>query len=132
MTKLENYELESKNFLHNSSKQPKWTHSKLAIIKNFLIISLAFFLSFTGYGAILNLQSSLNNESGLGAISVSAIFISLGLSCAFLPPFIISKLKLKWSIILSLIAYSVFIAANAYAKFYTLVPGKILLYFVLF
>jgi hypothetical protein len=39
-----------------------------------------------------NLQSSLNSDEGLGTASLSTIYITLVLSCFFLPPIIIKKI----------------------------------------
>ncbi|XP_064641276.1 protein unc-93 homolog A-like [Lineus longissimus] len=100
---------------------------KRKILKNLAVLSLAWLFLFTGYGAIQNLQSSLNKDEGLGTVSVSVIYGSLVLSCMFIPPVLIDALGYKWTIIGSMFCYLVYMLANFYASWYTLIPGAIIL-----
>ena len=71
---------------------------KAKIIKNVLIISLAFFFEWTAYNGIANLQSSLNSNVDFGPIGTNSLAITYGfsvLSCLFLPTLVIKKLGLK-------------------------------------
>lgn len=76
-----------------------------------------------------NLQSSLNTDAGLGTASLSAIYVSLVISCLFVPPALINKLGLKWTIVLSQCTYTLYLAANMYPKWFTLIPSAIILGF---
>ncbi len=71
-----------------------------------------------------NLQSSLNSDQGLGTASLATIYITIIISCLFLPPIMIKNIGLKWTIVISQICYLLFIAANMYPKWYILMPGK--------
>src|SRR5687768_4811467 len=55
------------------------------MLKNIVAISIAFMLLFTAFHSTANLQSSLNDDSGLGTISLSALYAALIFSCMFLP-----------------------------------------------
>ena len=44
-----------------------------------------------------------------------------------MPSFLIKTLKVKWTMVLSVITYSIYIAAQFYPEFYTLIPTAILL-----
>lgn len=58
---------------------------------------------------------------------MSVIYASLVVSCAFLPSWIIKKFTVKWAMVLCMLCYSTYIAAQFYPSFYTLIPGAIIL-----
>ena len=97
------------------------------LLKNLLIIGFGWIFQFTAYNSISNLQSSLNSDDGLGTISLSVIYVSIILSCIFLPSAMIKQLGVKWTILLSQMAYLLYIAANLYPRYYTLLPAAVIL-----
>lgn len=101
-------------------------NEKWRILKNILIISLAFMVQFTAFQGTANLQSSINAEDGLGTVSLSAIYAALVVSCIFLPTLIIRRLTVKWTLVVSMLCYAPYIAFQLYPKFFTLVPAGIL------
>lgn len=107
--------------------ETNWTNSKQQILKNLIIIGLAWFLLFTAFQSMANLQSSLNSDQGVGTLSLSTIYITLVLSCLFLPALMINKIGLKSTIVTSQFAYLIFIAANVYPKWYLLLPTAAIL-----
>ena len=115
--------LQQNNIILSSSSS--WTRSKEQIKKNLFIIGLAWIFLFTAFQAMANLQSSLNSDDGLGTASLSTIYITLVISCAFLPPLVIDRLGLKWSIVASQFMYLLYLAANIYPKYYTLLPSAV-------
>lgn len=58
---------------------------KWRIMKNIVVISLAFMVHFTAFQGAGNLQSSVNADEGLGTASLATIYFSLILSNVFLP-----------------------------------------------
>jgi hypothetical protein len=46
-----------------------WLNSKTRIIKNLLVIGIAWIFLFTAFQAVASLQSSLNSDQGLGTAS---------------------------------------------------------------
>lgn len=111
--------------------------------KNLLILCIAFLLQFTAFGAIGNLQSSLNAEANVGVNSLSIIYAFLVFSAIFLPHPMIAILGLKWTLVVSQIpfvfrrnsiefdvfcflffSYLLYVAANYYPKAYLMYPGK--------
>jgi hypothetical protein len=101
--------------------------AKRMVYKNLFIVGLAWIFLFTAFQSIANLQSSLNTVNGLGTASLSTIYVSLIVSCIFLPTFLIKKLTVKWTIFFSQLTYILFIAANVYPQYYTLLPSAIIL-----
>ncbi|XP_045483887.1 UNC93-like protein [Pieris rapae] len=93
------------------------------IVKNVVIISLAFMVQFTAYGGAANLQSSINAEDGLGMSSLAAVYAGLFLSNIFLPTAVIKWIGTKWAISLSFLTYMPYIAAQLRPSFYTMIPA---------
>lgn len=99
-------------------------HKEYWYKKNLIILSLSFILVFSAFRSIQNLQSSLNKESELGMIAMTCIYTSMFLTC-LCAPVLIGKLTSKWTIVLGLLFYLFWTAANFYPHFYTLIPTSI-------
>jgi hypothetical protein len=69
--------------------------------KNLFVLCIAFLLQFTAFGAIGNLQSSLNTEANVGVNSLSIIYAFLIFSSIFLPHPLIAIFGLKWTLVIS-------------------------------
>ena len=65
--------------------------------------------------------------NNLGTWANSSVYVSLILSCMFMPSLLINWLKVKWTLVLSISCYSTYIAAQFYPEFYTLVPTAFIL-----
>ncbi|XP_074165414.1 protein unc-93 homolog A-like isoform X1 [Sminthopsis crassicaudata] len=96
-------------------------------LKNVLVIAVGFLFLFTSYGALQNLQSSLNRAEGLGMATLSVIYASVIVSSMFLPPILIKKFGCKWTITASMCCYITFSLGNFYASWFTLIPTAIIL-----
>ncbi|CAF2035479.1 unnamed protein product [Rotaria magnacalcarata] len=94
--------------------------------KNLIVLCIAFLLQFTAFGAIGNLQSSLNTEANVGVNSLSIIYAFLIFSSIFLPHPLIALLGLKWTIVVSQVPYLLYVAANYYPKAYLMYPAAAL------
>ncbi|XP_045191368.1 protein unc-93 homolog A-like [Mercenaria mercenaria] len=110
-------------------EQPTVKMSKARIIKNLLVVSFGFLCLFTSFNSLANLQSSLNKEDGLGVGGLSIIYGALVVSCMFSPPFIIARLGCKWTVFASMLCYILYMGANFYAVWGTIVPSAIILGF---
>lgn len=100
--------------------------SKRGVFKNVIAISLSFTFLFTSFQGISNLQSSINADEDLGVQSLTTVYVSLIVSCLFLPSLVLKKLTCKWTMVVSVLCYSSYIAAQFYPRRYTLLPGAIL------
>lgn len=113
----------------NNNEEEYKPSEKWRIMKNIVVISLAFMVHFTAFQGAGNLQSSVNADEGLGTVSLATIYLSLILSNVFLPVVMIRLLGCKWAVALSFIAYMPYIGAQFYPKFYTMIPAGFLVGF---
>ncbi|XP_078611884.1 protein unc-93 homolog A-like [Branchiostoma floridae x Branchiostoma japonicum] len=103
----------------------QWTSTK-KIWKNLLVLASVFLLSFTAFGAIQNLQSTLNSEAGLGVVSLSCVYASMVLSCLYAPFFIHKVGSCKWTIVVCFFGHILYTGSNFYPSWYTLIPSSVL------
>ncbi|XP_053397637.1 protein unc-93 homolog A-like [Mercenaria mercenaria] len=94
--------------------------------RNTFVLSGAFTAIFTAYLAIQNLQSSLNQEQGLGIISLSCMYACIIIS-GILAPAIIHVFGEKKILVISFICHVIYVGTNFYPTFATLVPSSVLL-----
>ncbi len=96
--------LNIENILNKNTSRIHMTPDTLSlkskVKKNVLTIGIAWIFLFTAFQSMANLQSSLNNDQGLGTASLSAIYITLVISSMFLPPLLIEKFGTKWTIVI--------------------------------
>lgn len=89
---------------------------KWRILKNVAVMSTAFTFLYTGFQGMMNIQSSINAEGGLGTISLAFIYGTLMLSCIFLPTFMIQRITVKWTLVVTLLCYLPYITAQFYPR----------------
>jgi MFS family permease len=95
------------------------------IFKNLIALSCCFILLFTSFFSMSNLQTSLITEEGLGQYALATIYLALTISSLFLPSLLIRKLTAKWTLILCMAGYMVYIAAQFYPTFGILIPAAV-------
>ena len=93
--------------------------------KNLILLCASFILLFSAFRAIQNLQSSLNSEDNLGIIAMSCVHGTMFLSCLWAPA-IINTFTAKWTISFGMFSFILWIGANFYPRFYTLIPFGII------
>jgi len=91
-------------------------------------MTFSFFLVYTAFSAIQNLESTLNHQEGLGSASLAVLYLVLCAAC-FVAPLIVSWIGSKWSIVLAFVFQCLFVAANIKPSWYTLIPASALLGF---
>ncbi|KAK3240846.1 hypothetical protein CYMTET_49345 [Cymbomonas tetramitiformis] len=96
--------------------------------RNLLKLTATFFLIFCPFLSLQNLESSLQNKGGLGALANATIYCSIAIFSPFAPLVVCNKhVGPKRAIVASAIAYTVFSAANLFPHRYTLLPAAALL-----
>lgn len=101
------------------------SRKKRTIWKNVLIVGLGFFFFFTGMSPMTLMQSSLNSEDGIGvaALAVKNAFMILGSLAA---TSILFKFGCKWTMVIAGFIYSIYVMANFYPTWYTMIPAACL------
>ena len=99
---------------------------KRKIFKNILLISLAFLFNFNAFQGLSRLQSSLHRDEGMGTANSAVLYAALMLSSLITPKIMINYIGYKWSIPLSTSGYILWMAANGYAVWGTMVTASIL------
>lgn len=99
--------------------------SKHRILKNIILLAFAFLLDATPIIGLGRLQSSLHRVDGLGVIASSVLYGSLIISSMFLPKLLISSMGHKWTTVVCYVGYILWIPANGYAIWSTMIPASI-------
>ncbi len=66
-------------------------------------------------------------QAGVGLYSLAALYAAFLISSLFVPPFLLAKLKSKWTLLFAVTGYIVYLSAQFYPKFATLIPAAIYL-----
>jgi len=103
-----------------------WFYSKRRILKNVILLGFAFLLDTTPIIGLGRLQSSLHRVDGLGVIASSVLYGSLIISSMFLPKLLITAIGHKWTMVVCYVGYILWIPANGYAVWATMIPASII------
>ena len=129
------YEL--RDFVQDTKRKPSWLEQeketcqcctwspRAKAYKNILGAGLSFMFIFSATVALVGLQSSLNDEQGLGLATLAisnCVFLVSGLFAST----IIRILGTKYTALFSYILLSSYTLANFYPRWYTLVPVIVL------
>ena len=126
--KGEDSELEPKNdtgLCKTDSSQKKWGY------KNVIGLSVSYFLVFSVFLGLQNLQSSINSteeRQGLGLASLAVLYACFFVA-GFVTPAIVKLLGTKYSLLLGFICHLVYTLTNYYPSWYTLIPSSVLIGF---
>lgn len=100
------------------------------LIKSFwkecCVISFGFMFLFMGYYPVSAVQSSLNNDDGLGTAALSAKYASMAFGNLITNNLVVDRIGCKWTMSIGMLMYSSYIAANFYPDWWTLIPFGIL------
>ncbi|CAA0836420.1 UNC93-like protein 3 [Striga hermonthica] len=88
------------------------------------ILCWAFLLIFLAYGAVQNLESTINTEGDLGTISLGILYVSFACFSIF-ASVVVRKLGSKNALVLGTTGYWLFTAANLKPSWYTMVPSSL-------
>ncbi|PAA56503.1 hypothetical protein BOX15_Mlig024443g2, partial [Macrostomum lignano] len=96
-------------------------------VKNLLAVGLSFVLMFTSYQGLSAIQSSFNSSGGLGVAGLAVTYASVVASSLALAPLVIGRLGPKRTMAACLCAYLLYLAANLYPHWGTIIPASVLL-----
>ena len=86
-----------------------------------------YFCIFTSYKSLETIQSSLNFERGRETISLSVLYSAYGISCLSIGPIAVSVSKPKWTLVIGCVVQALYILANIWPFWPTLVSASIAL-----
>ncbi|GFY93264.1 major facilitator superfamily protein [Actinidia rufa] len=92
------------------------------------ILSSAFLFIFLAYGAVQNLESTINTEADLGTVSLGILYSSFTVF-SLVASLVVRSLGSKNALVLGTTGYWLFIAANLWPSWYTMVPASLYLGF---
>ena len=98
---------------------------KRRILRNLLVFSFSYLLQFMAINALSNLQSTINAELGVYTLTLGAI--SFALSCLIFPAILAKYGGFKWPLIICECFMTLFVLANYYPRYWTMLPAAILL-----
>lgn len=110
----------------NGGKGRKYTSNSKTLIIDHIILCGSFYLVFSAFIAIQNLQTSINQADNVGLISLICIY-TVFVPCCIFAPAIVSKLGTKWSLAVGWTGHCLFTAANFYPVLGTMIPASIIL-----
>ena len=64
--------------------------------------------------------------TGMGTICTSVRYVTLVLSCVFVPSLMIRAITHKWTITVSFLGFIIWMAANGYGVWATMIPASII------
>ena len=79
-----------------------------------------------GFNGLHDLQSSLHREDGLGVLNLAVLYGTLAVCGLFLGSVIVRRLGWKRSIVMAELGYVLWMAANLYAVWATMIPAAAL------
>jgi MFS family permease len=83
--------------------------------------ALAFMILFTAYNAVQNLSSSII-DGALGYWAIATTYITLCACCFFVSGALVARLGAKVSMLCGASCYCLFLLANRFPQYYTLIP----------
>lgn len=92
------------------------------------LLGISFLFVFLAYSATQNLESTVNADGNLGTVSLGIIYLSLTI-CSVGAPYPVKWLGSKKGMLLGLSGYWIFILANLFPSWYTMVPASLFLGF---
>ncbi|KAK7476415.1 hypothetical protein BaRGS_00032340 [Batillaria attramentaria] len=95
-------------------------------MKETIILAFAFVCVFSPFQALQNLQSSLNQEHGLGVTSLACVYGGMFL-VSFVTPALVYNLGIKAAILVAWAGHTLYVVCNFYPSWMTLIPGSLML-----
>lgn len=121
--------------LESADEEPLLSHVEISsksssskTLRDLYLLSISFLFVFLAYSATQNLESSINADGNLGSVSLGALYLSLTI-CSVGAPYPVKWLGSKKGILLGISGYWMFILANLFPSWYTMIPASLFLGF---
>ena len=109
-----------------ASDESERTRRSSQILRSIVAMGVVFMLLYTSYSGLFSLSSSLHIQEGMGTICASVRYTSLVISSLFFPKLLITYIGHKWTVCVSLVGFIIWMAANGYAVWATMIPASII------
>ncbi|XP_046576753.1 protein unc-93 homolog A-like isoform X1 [Haliotis rubra] len=93
--------------------------------RNLIALSVSITMAFIASGTLRNLQTSLNHEGGVGVISLAMTFMGFMIGSVF-SPFLVQNFHPYRALLVSMLPYLLYIAANFYPAMWLMTPVSLL------
>ncbi|XP_071091679.1 protein unc-93 homolog A-like isoform X1 [Haliotis cracherodii] len=93
--------------------------------RNLIALSVSITMAFIASGTLRNLQTSLNHEGGVGVISLAMTFMGFMIGSVF-SPFLVQNFHPYRALLVSMLPYLLYIAANFYPVIWLMTPVSLL------
>ncbi|XP_072031066.1 protein unc-93 homolog A-like [Amphiura filiformis] len=104
--------------------RPKSINMRIEL-KNLFGVSISLFLSCGAWTAVYSLSSTIHAAHGLGLASFSLLFVGHAIVCLF-APVLVAKFGTKYSLVVGMLCWVIYIGCHLYPKWYVLLPVSIL------
>ncbi|CAH1785713.1 unnamed protein product [Owenia fusiformis] len=121
------FEMDAPNAGKTIDKKTIDVGHKRRLLKNFFLVVVAAALVIIPNNSLMGLQSSLNSEGGLGVATVSCQWASNAICSLLIAPSIVNILGQKRALFGAWSLFCLFIVANAFPSWYTLMPASFLM-----
>ena len=92
--------------------------------KNLYGMAFCFFANSCAYLGLLNIQSSVNMDAGLGLVTLAIIYVGY-MASAIVTVGMVKSIGTRYTVIFGLVGYLIYMVLNYYPSWYTLVPGSV-------
>ena len=101
--------------------------SRCRILKNVVLLCVALMLLFGAFDGLGSIQSSLHSDEGMGVYTWSIMCGTVVVSSFLFPKLFITFLGHKWCMVLTSLGYILWLAANGYARWSTMIISSVVL-----
>lgn len=92
--------------------------------KNVYGLAFCIFTNSCAYLGLQNIQSSVNMDAGLGLVSLAVLYVGY-MASAICTVGIVKSVGTRYTVILGLVGYLVYMVLNYYPSWHTLIPGSL-------
>ena len=103
-------------------QQAKWK-----IVRNVIVLSLVSMLTFTAFNSMQHIHHTFHFNNDVRIYGFICIYGMMLIASLFLSPLIMDHLGYKWSIAVSVIPFALYMVANMYLTWATIIPTSVLL-----
>ena len=119
--------LEEKKTENHVRKTEKERLAKKTCFQNLGILSISFLLLFSAFNSLQALLSSMYTVDEIRNTGFVVLNITFMVSCLFLPPFILSKIGMKKTMLFSMFGYVFYTVASFYVCWWTIISASVVL-----